>query len=41
MARELGPDNVRVTASPGLIQTDTAGKLTDEMTGQHPAGILM
>lgn len=33
MAREFGPDNVRVNAvTPGLIQTDiTAGKLTDEM----------
>ena len=33
MAREFGPDNVRVNAvTPGLIQTDiTAGKLTDAM----------
>lgn len=33
MARELGPDNIRVNAiTPGLIQTDiTAGKLTDQM----------
>ncbi len=33
MARELGPDNVRVNAlTPGLIQTDiTGGKLTDQM----------
>ena len=33
MARELGPDNVRVNSlTPGLIQTDiTGGKLTDAM----------
>ncbi|MDY7579412.1 glucose 1-dehydrogenase [Herbaspirillum sp. RTI4] len=33
MARELGPDNIRVNSlTPGLIQTDiTAGKLTAEM----------
>jgi NAD(P)-dependent dehydrogenase (short-subunit alcohol dehydrogenase family) len=33
MARELGPDNIRVNSlTPGLIQTDiTAGKLTPEM----------
>jgi NAD(P)-dependent dehydrogenase (short-subunit alcohol dehydrogenase family) len=33
MARELGPDNVRVNSlAPGLIQTDiTGGKLTDQM----------
>lgn len=33
MARELGPDNIRVNSlTPGLIQTDiTAGKLTDQM----------
>lgn len=33
MARELGPDNVRVNCvTPGLIQTDiTGGKLTDAM----------
>ena len=33
MARELGPDGIRVNCvTPGLIQTDiTAGKLTDEM----------
>ncbi len=37
MARELGPDNVRVNCiTPGLIQTDiTAGKLTDDTDGQH------
>lgn len=41
MARELGPDNVRVNCiTPGLIQTDiTAGKLTDEMTANILAGI--
>jgi NAD(P)-dependent dehydrogenase (short-subunit alcohol dehydrogenase family) len=33
MARELGPDGIRVNSvTPGLIQTDiTGGKLTDEM----------
>ena len=33
MARELGPDGIRVNCvTPGLIQTDiTGGKLTDEM----------
>ncbi|EFE96872.1 SDR family NAD(P)-dependent oxidoreductase [Serratia odorifera] len=43
MARELGPDNVRVNCiAPGLIQTDiTAGKLTDEMTATILAGIPM
>jgi len=43
MARELGPDNVRVNCiTPGLIQTDiTAGKLTDEMTANILAGIPM
>lgn len=43
MARELGPDNIRVNAiTPGLIQTDiTAGKLTDEMTVNILAGIPM
>jgi len=43
MARELGPDNVRVNCiAPGLIQTDiTAGKLTDEMTANILAGIPM
>jgi NAD(P)-dependent dehydrogenase (short-subunit alcohol dehydrogenase family) len=41
MARELGPDNVRVNAiTPGLIQTDiTAGKLSDEMRQSILAGI--
>lgn len=41
MARELGPDNVRVNAiAPGLIQTDiTAGKLSDEMRQQILTGI--
>ncbi|HHT0270438.1 TPA: SDR family NAD(P)-dependent oxidoreductase [Klebsiella pneumoniae] len=43
MARELGPDNVRVNCiTPGLIQTDiTAGKLTDGMTANILAGIPM
>ena len=43
MARELGPDNVRVNCIiPGLIQTDiTAGKLTDDMTANILAGIPM
>ncbi len=43
MARELGPDNVRVNCiTPGLIQTDiTAGKLTDAMTANILAGIPM
>lgn len=43
MARELGPDNVRVNCiTPGLILTDiTAGKLTDEMTANILAGIPM
>ncbi|HCL5345217.1 TPA: SDR family oxidoreductase [Salmonella enterica] len=43
MARELGPDNVRVNCiTPGLIQTDiTAGKLTDEMIANILAGIPM
>ncbi|MCY2516558.1 glucose 1-dehydrogenase [Klebsiella pneumoniae] len=43
MARELGPDNVRVNCiTPGLIQTDiTAGKLTDHMTANILAGIPM
>ncbi len=41
MARELGPDNVRVNCiTPGLIQTDiTAGKLSDEMKTSILAGI--
>lgn len=43
MARELGPDNIRVNAiTPGLIQTDiTAGKLTDQMRENILAGIPM
>ncbi|HFF8848731.1 TPA: SDR family NAD(P)-dependent oxidoreductase, partial [Klebsiella pneumoniae] len=43
MARELGPDNVRVNCiTPGLIQTEiTAGKLTDDMTANILAGIPM
>ena len=43
MARELGPDNVRVNCiTPGLIQTDiTAGKLNDDMTANILAGIPM
>ncbi|GJD61636.1 SDR family NAD(P)-dependent oxidoreductase [Methylobacterium frigidaeris] len=41
MARELGPDTVRVNSiTPGLIQTDiTAGKLTDELKGEIARGI--
>src|SRR5262252_2642384 len=41
MARELGPDGVRVNSiTPGLIGTDiTAGKLTDEMKVQILEGI--
>ncbi|MGB6105045.1 MAG: glucose 1-dehydrogenase [Pusillimonas sp.] len=41
MARELGPDGVRVNAlTPGLIQTDiTAGKLTDAMKVEILKGI--
>jgi len=41
MARELGPDGVRVNAlTPGLIQTDiTAGKLTDTMKAEILQGI--
>jgi NAD(P)-dependent dehydrogenase (short-subunit alcohol dehydrogenase family) len=43
MARELGPDNVRVNAiCPSLIATDiTAGKLTPEMTRAIIEGIPM
>lgn len=43
MARELGPDNIRVNAiTPGLIQTDiTAGKLTEQMRDNILAGIPM
>lgn len=41
MARELGPDNIRVNCvTPGLIQTDiTGGKLTDEMRTDIIKGI--
>jgi NAD(P)-dependent dehydrogenase (short-subunit alcohol dehydrogenase family) len=41
MARELGPDNIRVNCvTPGLIQTDiTAGKLTDEAKAEILKGI--
>jgi NAD(P)-dependent dehydrogenase (short-subunit alcohol dehydrogenase family) len=41
MARELGPDNVRVNAvTPGLIQTDiTGGKLTPELKTKILEGI--
>ena len=41
MARELGPDGVRVNSiAPGLIQTDiTAGKLTDAMKAEILKGI--
>ncbi len=41
MARELGPDNIRVNSvTPGLIQTDiTGGKLTDTMRQEILKGI--
>jgi NAD(P)-dependent dehydrogenase (short-subunit alcohol dehydrogenase family) len=41
MARELGPDGIRVNCvTPGLIQTDiTGGKLTDEMRADIIKGI--
>jgi NAD(P)-dependent dehydrogenase (short-subunit alcohol dehydrogenase family) len=41
MARELGPDNIRVNCvTPGLVQTDiTGGKLTDEMKSEIIKGI--
>lgn len=41
MARELGPDGIRVNCvTPGLIQTDiTGGKLTDEMRTEIRKGI--
>jgi NAD(P)-dependent dehydrogenase (short-subunit alcohol dehydrogenase family) len=41
MARELGPDNIRVNSvTPGLIQTDiTGGKLTPEMKTEIIKGI--
>ena len=43
MARELGPDGIRVNSvTPGLIQTDiTGGKLTPEMMSGILAGIPM
>jgi NAD(P)-dependent dehydrogenase (short-subunit alcohol dehydrogenase family) len=41
MARELGPDGIRVNCvTPGLIQTDiTGGKLTDELRTEIRKGI--
>jgi NAD(P)-dependent dehydrogenase (short-subunit alcohol dehydrogenase family) len=41
MARELGPDGIRVNCvTPGLIQTDiTGGMLTDEMKVEIAKGI--
>ncbi|MDO4904916.1 MAG: SDR family NAD(P)-dependent oxidoreductase [Lautropia sp.] len=41
MARELGPDNIRVNCvTPGLIQTDiTGGKLTDDLKAEILKGI--
>ena len=41
MARELGPDGIRVNCvTPGLIQTDiTGGKLTDELKAEIIKGI--
>jgi NAD(P)-dependent dehydrogenase (short-subunit alcohol dehydrogenase family) len=41
MARELGPDNIRVNCvAPGLIQTDiTAGKLSEEKKAEIVSGI--
>jgi NAD(P)-dependent dehydrogenase (short-subunit alcohol dehydrogenase family) len=41
MARELGPDNVRVNSiAPGLIQTDITGdKLTDDLRAEIIKGI--
>jgi NAD(P)-dependent dehydrogenase (short-subunit alcohol dehydrogenase family) len=41
MARELGPDNVRVNSvTPGLIQTDITGdKLTDDLKAEIIEGI--
>lgn len=41
MARELGPDNIRVNCvAPGLIQTDiTGGKLSDEKKAEIISGI--
>ena len=41
LARELGPDNVRVNSiTPGLIQTDITGdKLTDDLRSEILKGI--
>jgi NAD(P)-dependent dehydrogenase (short-subunit alcohol dehydrogenase family) len=41
MARELGPDGIRVNCvTPGLIQTDiTGGKLTEDMRREILKGI--
>lgn len=41
MARELGPDGIRVNSiTPGLIDTDiTEGKLTDDLRAEIKAGI--
>ena len=41
MARELGPDGIRVNCvTPGLIQTDiTGGKLTDDLRREILKGI--
>jgi NAD(P)-dependent dehydrogenase (short-subunit alcohol dehydrogenase family) len=41
MAREFGPDNIRVNCvTPGLIQTDiSAGKISDEQKAEIAAGI--
>jgi len=41
MAREFGPDNIRVNCvTPGLIQTDiSAGKISDEKKSEIAAGI--
>ena len=41
MARELGPDGIRVNSvTPGLIQTDiTGGKLTDDLKVEILKGI--
>jgi NAD(P)-dependent dehydrogenase (short-subunit alcohol dehydrogenase family) len=43
MARELGPDNIRVNCvTPGLIQTDITGdKLTNELRAKILEGIPM
>lgn len=41
MAREFGPDNIRVNCvTPGLIQTDiTSGKLTDQQKSEIAGGV--